>query len=412
VELLVQKIFVVSPSLPNLPIILEDASRPAPILKAQSTEIKKIQEKLDQVQKKLDDAKSTTEKESLTAELVNLQNQKAQAQKYVKVNRETRLNHRILDLRTQANQGIYRLQSGVCQLFREYLLNNSFNEIHTPKLLGTASEGGANVFKVQYFNNSAFLAQSPQLYKQMAICSDMERVFEIGPVFRAENSLTHRHLTEFTGLDLEMTIKEHYHEVLDMLEGLFLFIFDGLNTRFAKELEIISQQYPFEPLKYKSPVLRLTFSEGIKMLKEAGVQVEDLEDLSTPSEKFLGGLVKEKFGTDFYMLDKFPSSARPFYTMPDPVDSRYANAYDFFIRGEEIMSGSQRIHVPELLENRAKDLGVGLAGIREYIDSFKYGAPPHGGGGIGLERVVMLFLGLKNIRMTSMFPRDPKRLNP
>jgi len=246
----------------------------------------------------------------------------------------------------------------------------------------------------------------------MCICADMERVFEIAPVFRAENSFTHRHLTEFVGLDLEMAFNEHYHEVLDVLEGLFLYLFEGIQNRFAYELQIISQQYPFEPFKVKGPVLRLKFPEAIKMLRDAGETIPDLEDLSTPSERHLGKLVREKYDTDFYMLDKFPAAARPYYTMPDPENPDYSNSYDFFIRGEEIMSGSQRIHVPELLEKRAKELGVALPGIQDYIDSFKFGAPPHGGGGIGLERVVMLYLGLKNIRMTSMFPRDPKRLNP
>jgi len=356
--------------------------------------------------------KAEEEKKSLIVEQEKLQKEREAAQKYVKVDRETRLNNRILDLRTQANQAIFRLQSGVCMLFREFLLNNHFTEIHTPKMIGCASEGGANVFKVQYFGTSAFLAQSPQLYKQMAICADMERVFEVAPVFRAENSFTHRHLTEFVGLDLEMAFNEHYHEVLDLLEGLFLHIFNGITSKFQYELQIISQQYPFEPFKVKSPVLRLKFPEAVAMLREAGDNVAELEDLSTPSEKLLGKLVKAKYDTDFYMLDKFPANARPFYTMPDPTDKRYANAYDFFMRGEEIMSGSQRIHVPELLEARAKELNIPLDGIKDYIDSFRFGAPPHGGGGIGLERVVMLYLGLKNIRMTSMFPRDPKRVTP
>ena len=297
-------------------------------------------------------------------------------------------------------------------MFREYLLENEFTEIHTPKMIGCASEGGANVFKLQYFNTNAFLAQSPQLYKQMCICADMERVFEVGPVFRSELSFTHRHLTEFVGLDLEMSFKEHYHEVLDVLEGLFIHIFKGIETKYAKELEVIKTQFPFEPFQYKTPVLRLKYPEAVALLRENGVEMGELEDLSTPNEKFLGKLVKQKYGTDFYVLDKFPLLVRPFYTMPDPNMKDYANAYDFFIRGEEIMSGAQRIHDVELLEKRAKECGVGYEGIKDYVDAFKYGAPPHGGGGIGLERVVMLYLGLKNIRQTSMYPRDPQRLTP
>jgi aspartyl-tRNA synthetase len=297
-------------------------------------------------------------------------------------------------------------------LFREFLLQNGFTEIHSPKLIGCASEGGAEVFKLGYFETSAFLAQSPQLYKQMAVCSDLERVFEIGPVFRAEKSFTHRHLCEFVGLDIEMAFQEHYHEVLDVLDGLFLHIFEGLEKRFSKELEAVSRQYPFTPLQYHKPNLRLKFPEAIALLREAGIQVGDLEDFSTDTEKKLGKIVKEKYKTDFYILDKFPKNVRPFYTMPDPTNPDYTNSYDFFLRGEEIMSGSQRIHDPALLQQRATEKGVALHGIQDYVNAFKYGAPPHAGGGIGLERVVMLYLGLSNIRMTSMFPRDPHRLTP
>jgi len=230
--------------------------------------------------------------------------------------------------------------------------------------------------------------------------------------FRAEKAFTHRHLTEFVGLDIEMAFNEHYHEVLDVLDGLFTSIFDGLAKRFAKELEIVGQQYPFEPLKYNIPSLRLKFPEAIAMLREAGETIGDFDDLSTPSEKHLGKLVKEKYGVDFYILDRFPKAVRPFYTMPAPDDPNYSNSYDFFLRGEEIMSGAQRIHDPVLLAQRATECGVALEGIKDYVNAFKYGAPPHGGGGIGLERVVMLYLGLKNIRLTSMFPRDPNRTTP
>ena len=332
---------------------------------------------------------------------------------YVRVGQDTRLNHRVIDLRTPANQAIFRVQSAVCELFRDALRSRDFVEIHTPKLIGGASEGGASVFKLDYMGQPACLAQSPQLYKQMAIESDLERVFEIGPVFRAEDSNTHRHLCEFTGLDMEMAIKEHYFEVLDVLDALFLHMFDGLNERFSHELKVVSQQYPYEPLKYLRPTLRLEFPEGIKMLQDAEVEgVDPLGDLSTAHERILGDLVKKKYDTDFYILHKYPSNARPFYTMPDPTDGDYSNSFDIFIRGEEIISGAQRIHDVDLLTKRALECGIEVDTIQSYIDAFKYGALPHGGCGVGLERVVMLFLGLGNIRKTSMFPRDPRRLAP
>ncbi|KAI8646109.1 hypothetical protein BD408DRAFT_337406 [Parasitella parasitica] len=329
-----------------------------------------------------------------------------------RVNLDTRLNNRVLDLRTTTNHAIFRLQSAVCLLFREFLIERGFMEIHTPKLIGAASEGGSNVFKVNYFKTSAFLAQSPQLYKQMCIAADFGKVFEIAPVFRAEDSNTHRHMTEFMGLDMEMAFNEHYHEVLEVLEELFVYMLGNLKKRFAKEIEIIKKQYEFEDFEFLPKTLRLSFKEGIHMLREAGVEVGEFEDLSTANEKFLGKLVKEKYHTDFYVLDKFPLAIRPFYTMPDPENPGYSNSYDFFLRGEEILSGAQRIHDADYLTERAKEHEIDPSTIQPYIDAFKIGAPPHAGGGIGLERVVMLFLGLGNIRRSSLFPRDPKRLEP
>ena len=392
VELVVSSVYCVSRSVPVLPFQIEDASRSdADFAEAE--------------------AKAANQQAEGGGDKDGAGN--AAAAQFVRVGQDTRLNHRVIDLRTPANQAIFRVQSAVCELFREALRAKDFVEIHTPKLIGGASEGGASVFKLDYMGQPACLAQSPQLYKQMAIESDFERVFEIGPVFRAEDSNTHRHLCEFTGLDMEMAIKEHFFEVLDVLDDLFVHMFDGLNERFAHELEVVNQQHPFEPLKYLRPTLRLEFPEGIKMLQDAGVEdVDPLGDLSTPQERRLGELVKEKYDTDFYILHKYPADARPFYTMPDPSDPRYSNSFDIFIRGEEIISGAQRIHDPELLQKRAVECGIEVETIQAYIDAFKFGALPHGGCGVGMERVVMLFLALGNIRKTSMFPRDPRRLAP
>jgi len=369
VELLVKQLWVSSESEPQLPLQIEDASR-----------------------------KDTKEEETdgLT----------------ITVNQDTRLDNRVLDLRTPANQAIFRLEAGVCRLFRESLTRQGFTEIHTPKIIGCASEGGANVFKVSYFKGSAYLAQSPQLYKQMAIASDFGKVFTVGAVFRAEDSNTHRHLTEFVGLDMEMAFQHHYHEVVYTIGAMFTEMFKGLRDQYAKEIETVSKQFPAEPFKFLDPPLRLEYPEGVAMLKEAGVEMNDDEDLSTPNEKLLGKLVKAKYDTDFYILDKFPLAIRPFYTMPDPNNDKWSNSYDMFMRGEEILSGAQRIHNPDFLSKRAKEHGIELDSIKAYIDSFRYGCPPHAGGGIGMERVCMLYLGLDNIRKTSMFPRDPKRLQP
>ncbi|WVZ56673.1 hypothetical protein U9M48_007167 [Paspalum notatum var. saurae] len=343
-------------------------------------------------------------------------------EKLVRVGQDTRLNYRAIDLRTPANQAIFRIQCQVENKFREFLLSKDFVGIHTPKLISGSSEGGAAVFKLLYNGQPACLAQSPQLYKQMAICGGYERVFEVGPVFRAENSNTHRHLCEFVGLDAEMEIKEHYFEVCDVIDGLFVSIFKHLTENCKKELETINRQYPFEPLKYLEKTLKLTYEEGIQMLKtyidnlsnrqEAGTEIEPMGDLNTEAEKKLGRLVKEKYGTDFFILYRYPLAVRPFYTMPCYDNPAYTNSFDVFIRGEEIISGAQRIHTPELLTKRATECGIDVSTISAYIDSFSYGAPPHGGFGVGLERVVMLFCALNNIRKTSMFPRDPQRLVP
>ena len=346
--------------------------------------------------------------------------------KFVKVGQKIRLDNRYIDLRTIANHAIFRIQAGVGKFFREYLTSQDFVEIHSPKLISAASEGGANVFKLEYFGKDAFLAQSPQLYKQMGICSDFFRVFEVGPVFRAEDSNTHRHLCEFTGLDLEMEFMEHYHEVLAVIGNMFVYIFKNINKYYKAELEAINAQYPFEPLAFDDKLLILTFKEAKAMTEAYHAQLlkdgktEEAEallmgeskDLSTPEEKLLGRLVLEKYKTGFYCVDKYPLAARPFYTMPDPYNPAVSNSYDFFLRGEEITSGAQRIHNTKVLIQQANKHNIPLETIQSYIDSFKYATSPHAGCGIGLERVVMLFLGLDNVRKASLFPRDPTRCAP
>lgn len=328
----------------------------------------------------------------------------------------TRLVNRLLDLRTATSQSIFRLQSVTCNLFRSALDEREFIEIHTPKLQGSATESGASVFQVNYFGRPAFLAQSPQLAKQMAIAADFNRVYEIGAVFRAENSNTHRHLTEYTGLDIEMAIEEHYHEMLETLDAVIKNILSGIYGKHRREVEIVKHQFPSEDVKWldETPILR--FAEGIQMLNDSGWRDEDGnplpedEDLSTRDEIRLGQLVKEKYGTDYYVLDKFPRGARPFYTMPDPDDDRYTNSFDMFIRGQEIVSGGQRIHDPHMLEENMRKWGINPDDMEEYLEGFRWGAPPHAGAGVGLERLLMLLLQVGNIRLTSLFHRDPKSL--
>lgn len=371
VEIAITTCFVVCPSLSSLPFTLEDAARPE------------------------------TEEDDKT-------------QSQATVNQELRLNYRWIDLRTPANNGIFKVQAAITRFFREFLHTRQFIEIRTPKIIPGASEGGSEVFKLNYFNQEACLSMSPQLHKQiLAACSGFGRVYETGPVFRAEDSNTRRHLCEFTGLDLEMTIHEHYYEILDLFSDLFIYIFDNIAKELSQELKLISQQYPFQPLQYTNPTLKLTFAEGAALLKKhRNIHQDPFDDLSTENEKHLGNIVKELYNTDFFFMDKYPLAVRPFYTMPDPNNAKLSNSYDFFIRGQEILSGAQRIHDPTLLTQRAEAKDIPLDTLDFYIKSFQHGALPHGGGGIGLERVTMLYLGLNNIRKASFFPRDPKRLSP
>ncbi|KAK0703587.1 tRNA synthetases class II-domain-containing protein [Lasiosphaeria miniovina] len=328
----------------------------------------------------------------------------------------------VMHKRAPVQQAIADIRAEVKQLFREYLRSLSFKDFEPPNLISAASEGGANVFRLPYFGQDAFLAQSPQFYKQIEIAGGRKRVFSIGPVFRAENSNTPRHMTEFTGLDLEMEIVKDYHEIMDTIEGLLLYIFRGIKERCSEEVELVRSVYPSEEFLVPEPgqsVLRLTFAEGQKLLREEGPEefrnVSDDEDMSTPQEKALGALIRAKYKTDFFALDKFPEGARPFYAKEDPKNPKVTNAYDMFMRNQEILSGGQRINDPVELEARIRKKGVDplSPGIKEYVDIFRQaGVPAHGGAGLGLDRVVAFYLNLPSVHLAAYYPRTPKRLTP
>ena len=251
----------------------------------------------------------------------------------------------------------------------------------------------------------------------MCICADFGRVFEVGPVFRAENSNTHRHLTEYTGLDLEMELSgTDYHEAMLLIDALLKSIFERIMKQYRAELDTIKKAYPIDDFVWLPETPILEYTQGVQMLIDSGYVEENGhppkldEDLSTRGEIRLGGLVKEKYGTDYYILDKFPAKVRPFYTMPDDKNVGASNSFDIFIRGQEIISGGQRIHLPDELEGNLAKQHIEAKGLEDYLESFRLAAPAHAGCGIGLERFVMLFLGLNDIRNASLFPRDPKSL--
>lgn len=404
-ELAIQTIFVVVGCMNILPFQMEDANRKGNINDEEEAE-EPVKEEEDVKEAATDDKKKKKEKKP------KKEKKQEQGKVDIIVKSNTRFDNRVLDLRVASTSALMRLQSAVGQLFREFLYKNSFVEIHTPKLIPGASEGGTSVFKLNYFNSPACLAQSPQLYKQMALIGGMDRVFEIAPVFRAENANTTRHLCEFTMIDVELVFKEHYFEVIDVINDLFVYCFDGLKDRFKHELNIVANQYPFELIQYPKELVKIHFTEGVELLKKEGIEQDLYEDLDTVNERRLGEIVRQKYGTDFYLLYGYPKNARPFYTERDPKDGNFTNSYDAFIRGEEVLSGAQRISDYEILHKNVVDAGINPETLKDYLNAFKLGAPPHGGVGIGLERIVKLFTGLGNVKRCCMFPRDPKRLSP
>ncbi|EPR78941.1 aspartyl-tRNA synthetase [Spraguea lophii 42_110] len=326
----------------------------------------------------------------------------------VKVSYHKCLDTRVLDLRTNHSRSIFKIVSVLMNSFRTYLIDKDFMEIKTSKLLESGSEGGANLFQVEYFKRKAYLAQSPQLYKQMAIIGGLQRVFEIGHVYRQEESNINRYLSEFVGLDLEMEI-ESYEEVIDFIYRLLVHCFDKINEN-KKEIEYIREYKNFEDLKYSKEPIIYTFEECEKLLEENGYKLKE-KDFNREAEKKLGEIIKQKRGVDFFVVKDYPSEARPFYTKKHK-DSENTRSYDFILRGEEILSGAQRISDYEELKKSAIDKGLDPEKLSSYLDSFKYGAPPHGGCGIGLERLLKSFFGFHDIRYFNIFPRDPERLNP
>ncbi|KAK8854502.1 hypothetical protein IAR55_003241 [Kwoniella newhampshirensis] len=306
---------------------------------------------------------------------------------------------------------IFKIRSTILRVFRDTLDDLDHLEINTPKLQPAATESGAEVFRVNYFGRKAFLAQSPQLMKQMAISADFGRVYEIGPVFRAENSNTHRHLTEYTGLDIEMSIQQDYHEVFHVLDMVMKVDMVMKNIKaissMRPELERVRETWPSEDFEWLEQTPVIPFPEAIQMLRDDGPDVEE-EDLSTPDEIRLGELVHQKYGADFYIVDRLPISARPFYTANDGKKS--TNSFDMFVRGQEIGTGGQRINDPIKLRESMRNSGIPESDMEEYLSAFDWGMPPHGGAGLGLERIITFFLDPPDVRLASLFHRDPHSL--
>ncbi|MCJ1280322.1 hypothetical protein MMC21_008149 [Puttea exsequens] len=339
------------------------------------------------------------------------------------VSLKARLDNRVLSMRPPSQVAIMKINEAVYDLFGEFMKGRGFTYMVSPSFAGAATEGGAGVFEVKYFDTKAYLTQSPQFYKQIAIAGGAGPVYLVGPVFRAENSNTKRHLTEFTGLDFELPIHEHYHEVLTLGEELITFLIRSLQTRpaYTYWTSILRAAGYTEAGNFQLPpagtaAVRISFAEAKTLLSESGYDIgpDPHADIDTAQEKALGDLILHKHSTHFFSIDKYPRSLRPFYTASSPTDPTLTNSYDFFMRGQEIMSGAQRIHDHgELCANMARlGLDPGGEGFRDYTEAFRYGCVPHGGGGVGLNRVVQFYLGLNNVREATLFPRDPARLAP
>ncbi|MCK4926997.1 MAG: aspartate--tRNA(Asn) ligase [Candidatus Aenigmarchaeota archaeon] len=317
---------------------------------------------------------------------------------------DTRLDNRFLDLRRPEVRAIFTIQNQIIRSFRKTLEDKEFIEITPPGVIAASSEGGAELFPIPYYNKEAFLAQSPQIYKQMAVMGGMEKVSMITPVWRAEKSNTVRHLSEARQMDIEMGFATDI-EAMDILDEVTFNIFSDVKKTCESQLKLLGTDFRIPKL----PLKKITYTDVLKRLEKEGMKIKWGEDLSTPAEK----KICEIIGWDepFYITE-WPTDIRAFYSMPDEKDPKICRAFDLMFRGVELLSGAQRIHIPELLIKRLKAKGMDPENFKFYIDTFRYGAPPHAGWSIGLERITMLLTARENIREACLFPRDPKRLTP
>ena len=320
---------------------------------------------------------------------------------------DQRINYRWIDLRTERNTLIFKIQSCFTNAMREYLVKNKFVEIHSPKLIGAASESGSDVFEVKYFDRKAYLAQSPQFYKQMAMSAGFDRIFESGPVFRAEQSFTNRHATEFSGFDIEFSHIESFEEVMDMEENILIYALEKTKEQYG---EVIKTVFGTEIIVPTKPFPRMKLQDVYKEIEKYGyVPTEgDKLDLSSEAERLVFNLSKDKFNHEFMFITDYPKDKRAFYHMRK---NGIPQGYDLIWRGVEITTGAQREHRYEILKQQAQEKGLDKD-VEFYLEFFKYGCPPHGGFGLGLDRMTMLLLNIPTIKEAEFIFRGPNRLNP
>ncbi len=324
-------------------------------------------------------------------------------------NIDQRLDWRYLDLRKERNTLIFKVWTLMDKVYTDYLTDQGFLQIHSPKLMSTPSETKAELFEVDYFDRKAYLAQSPQFYKQMAQAAGFEKVFEIGPVFRADPSFTSRHNTEFTGYDLEMSFIESHEDIMQIEEKILVEIIEKVKEKYGADIKrVFGREIPTPTL----PFPRITFAEAKAILKGQMVAGEKPADMSTEEERVLGQYVQEKYGHEFVFLTDYPIEGRPFYHMRYKDNPKLTKSYDLLWNGLEVTTGAQREHRYEVLLQQVEDKGLKVEGLENYLNFFKYGCPPHGGFGAGPNRFIMKLLGLDNIREATYIYRGVKRLTP
>ncbi len=329
------------------------------------------------------------------------------AKKGLDLHLDTELALRPVVLRHEKRRAVFRIQEGLCRAFREYLTSRRFTEIHTPKIVRAGAEGGSNIFKLDYFGKRAYLTQSPQFYKQTMV-GVYERVFEIGPVFRAEKHSTTRHLNEYTGLDFEMGYIRSFYDVMEVETGFLQYATGLLAKDYARELDLLGVELPDAA---RVPCLR--FDEAKRLAADRyGYRIRDPYDLEPEEEAHIGRYAREEMGSDFVFITHYPSKKRPFYAMDDPEDPKYTLSFDLLFRGMEVTTGGERIHDYAAQRAKMEERGMDPAEFESYLMIHKHGMPPHGGLGIGLERLTMKLCGLENIRQACLFPRDRGRLEP
>ena len=320
---------------------------------------------------------------------------------------EAKLNLRPIALRNVQERSKFKIQEALTRAFRDFLYEQGFTEIHTPKIGARGAEGGANLFKFSYFHKPAVLAQSPQFYKQMMV-GVFDRVFETGPVFRAEKHNTKRHLNEYTSLDFEMGYINGFEDIMEMETGFLQYAVELLKKDYAHELSILKVELPKVD---KIPAVR--FDKAKELVAEKyNRKIRNPYDLEPEEEALIGRYFKEEYDADFVFVTHYPSKKRPFYAMDDPSDEKFTLSFDLLFKGLEVTTGGQRIHDYQMLKDKIAARGMDEEGMEQYLDTFKHGMPSHGGLGIGLERLTMQILGEENVRETCLFPRDMNRLEP